>query len=363
MWGSTLMHHFLLPVAVLAMCASLFLTSPYAHSQAHRRPGTELPELGADTGMASLKEVKKRERILTIRKRLIAEQGAAKEREEEIARLTALVQSGASSRFEDDERILRYMQAQDSLPGVINRLRQDRDRSLRLMQLLKAAAGEEYADERIVTYVRQAGEALRRILKRQGEHQKRLAKIKRAIQKGRRDVSPPQHFANTTGLKVVLLTGKEHSFYLSEKLVSCHQFGAFLRESTTGAGGLHPQEADQPMTGLTWDLARQFCRWLSVQENATYRLPTTEEAALIGDHFPCAIWTNSAWEGPNAAARKVRERFGVAMKVAWDPNKKFGAGSVVGELPFASYDHLAFAVVTSRRTGRIHRWNRLRTKK
>jgi len=161
---------------------------------------------------------------------------------------------------------------------------------------------------------------------------------------------------------MTFLSSEEHSFYTSEKLVSCQQFAAFLKERASDMAATSP-EGNLPVTHLTWDLAREFCRWLSVLENITYRLPTVEEAALIGDRFPHAIWTESTWEGPDATARKVRERFGTSMKVIWDPKSKVVSDPLVGELPFAAYDQLAFAVVTSQKTGRIDRWNRLRTEK
>ncbi|MBT3376851.1 MAG: SUMF1/EgtB/PvdO family nonheme iron enzyme [Lentisphaerae bacterium] len=357
------MHHLPFSNAVLAIFASLLIFPSFAFSQTKGQRPAALPELGAGTGVASLREVKKRERVLTIRKQLMATQKAAGEREQEITRLTALVQSGTSTRLSADERVLRYMQAQDAHPAVADRLRQDREQSLHVMQQLKAAGDEEYSDERISAYIGQANQALRRMLRAQGEQQKRLTKIKRAILNGRRGVAPPPGFANRNSMAMTLLTDGEHSFYVSEKLVSTQQFSAFFKASTTGKEDGAPHKADKPMTGLSWDMARQFCRWLSVRENATYRLPTAAEAALIGERFPSAVWTNSTWEGPDPAARKVRERFGVPMKIIWDPHKRFGAETTVGELPFASYDELAFTVVTSRKTGRVDRWNRLRTEK
>ncbi|MBT4819520.1 MAG: hypothetical protein HON70_27675, partial [Lentisphaerae bacterium] len=134
MWGSTLMHHLPFSNAVLAIFASLLIFPSFAFSQTKGQRPAALPELGAGTGVASLREVKKRERVLTIRKQLMATQKAAGEREQEITRLTALVQSGTSTRLSADERVLRYMQAQDAHPAVADRLRQDREQSLHVMQ-------------------------------------------------------------------------------------------------------------------------------------------------------------------------------------------------------------------------------------
>src|SRR5262249_19537460 len=90
-------------------------------------------------------------------------------------------------------------------------------------------------------------------------------------------------------------------FYIARYPITNEQWQAWVTD-----GGLAVSWADdsdlnhsnQPVVGVTWHLAKRFCTWLSVQANASLRLPTEAEwegAARSSDayRYPWGdIWQN-----------------------------------------------------------------------
>src|SRR3954471_19760496 len=62
-----------------------------------------------------------------------------------------------------------------------------------------------------------------------------------------------------------------YDFFISETEVTAQQFAAF-RMDFQDAGRFAPYA-----TGMSWDDAAAFCRWLSQKEKRNYRLPTEAE--------------------------------------------------------------------------------------
>lgn len=62
-----------------------------------------------------------------------------------------------------------------------------------------------------------------------------------------------------------------HGFYMAEKEVSIGEFRRFEKDYK-GTGYFAPA-----VTGVSWEEAKAFCRWLSKKERKTYRLPTEAE--------------------------------------------------------------------------------------
>jgi formylglycine-generating enzyme required for sulfatase activity len=118
------------------------------------------------------------------------------------------------------------------------------------------------------------------------------------------------------------------AFLMATTQVTNTQYGNFVRTGSapppfwTDPNFNHP---NQPVTGVSWFQATQYCEWLRTQTGRAYRLPTEAEweRAARGDeeqkHFP---WGNespqslpdysSRWQyGPEPVARYAPNAFGL----------------------------------------------------
>ena len=60
----------------------------------------------------------------------------------------------------------------------------------------------------------------------------------------------------------------KRSFYLSDKLVTNHQYRDFNRQHSGGAVGGYTLEGDQqPVVKISWEDAVSYLNWLSLKEN------------------------------------------------------------------------------------------------
>ena len=102
-------------------------------------------------------------------------------------------------------------------------------------------------------------------------------------------------FVNSLGMKFVAVPGTSVKFSIWDTRVQ--DFEAFVKDTRYDAtGGMDSlrkgewgqhgdtwkspgfsQEATHPVVGVSWGDAKAFCKWLSVKEGKTYRLPTCEE--------------------------------------------------------------------------------------
>jgi len=103
------------------------------------------------------------------------------------------------------------------------------------------------------------------------------------------------------------------SFFISETEVTNEQYQAFVNETNRKApngwtNGVFPAgAANEPVTGVTWQDAVDYCQWLSTKIGATVRLPTEAEWELAargpqGLKYP---WGNE-WDDRAAASENKR---------------------------------------------------------
>ena len=113
-------------------------------------------------------------------------------------------------------------------------------------------------------------------------------------------------------------------FYLGVHEVTQQQYQAIM-------DGYNPSEdraAHQPVTNVNWSDAEEFCRRLSLREQALYRLPTEAEW-----EYACRAGTSTPWSS-GANASELR-------RAAWYENNSQGGPRLVGQLapnPWGLYD-------------------------
>jgi formylglycine-generating enzyme required for sulfatase activity len=75
------------------------------------------------------------------------------------------------------------------------------------------------------------------------------------------------------------------------------------------------QTDEDPVVGVSWNEARDFCAWLSKKEGRTYRLPTDEEwsAAVGSGKYP---WGN-AWPPPKGSGNYGDESYLKSLPGNW----------------------------------------------
>ena len=93
-------------------------------------------------------------------------------------------------------------------------------------------------------------------------------------------------------------------FYMSETEVTIRQYRQFKKEYS-GTGYFEPYA-----TGISWDEAQAFCKWLSKKEGKPYRLPTEAEweyAARAGTTTAMDGHTMKPGAGPRSSKPATRQ--------------------------------------------------------
>ena len=104
-------------------------------------------------------------------------------------------------------------------------------------------------------------------------------------------------------------------FSISETEVTNAQYAAYVRDTRHEApagwkgGEFRPGTAQEPVTGVTWHDASDYCAWLGRNHGATARLPTELEwtRAARGDRNQKYPW-GEEWRDGAAASREARVR-------------------------------------------------------
>ncbi len=121
----------------------------------------------------------------------------------------------------------------------------------------------------------------------------------------------------------------------------------------------------QPVVGVTFKDASDYCAWVGRRLNGQGALPTTALMPLAMAAVPdapkgLAWWTRNPWDGGAGAARDWRHEFGVRMFTLYDPDAVYGAGTACGELASAWSPKIGFWIVVPAETVAAERLHRLR---
>jgi len=127
-------------------------------------------------------------------------------------------------------------------------------------------------------------------------------------------------------------------FFIGETEVTNHQYQEFLKETNHAPpggwkdGDFPPGAANEPVTGVTWQDAVDYCQWLSTKMKATVRLPLEAEWELAargpqGLKYP---WGND-WDD-RAAASENKHGFVHAVKSYPAGRSSCGAYDMAGNV-------------------------------
>ena len=179
-------------------------------------------------------------------------------------------------------------------------------------------------------------------------------------------------------------------FYVSEKPTTVAQYQAITQSQARNNANLPAAASPSPpQCDISLSDAIRFSRMLSELEQKAYFLlnidlgkdyppipqarsgqqiyvlPDINQLKILSltNYAPsCALWINSPWQPNDLDSERALERFAVSFNIVWDPLRLFADSVTFGELPFARYPQLGFAVVTPTQTGWNLRWQRLLNK-
>lgn len=88
-------------------------------------------------------------------------------------------------------------------------------------------------------------------------------------------------FTNSLGMKFTALPGDLVLICIHETRVKDYQ--AFVQRDVSRIDTASTQDADFPITNVSWLDAKEFCEWLSKKEQRIYRLPTDREWSVAAE--------------------------------------------------------------------------------
>lgn len=322
----------------------LFFISPAVFSQ----------ELSDTSNVSKLSELFKFEQE--------AHKLSAKDYEQSLLALRSLPQIAV-----DDEKVSQCLQIRKTFLSLETTIKNARSRQLELINILNQLSGSIDLLPQQTSYVSHYLKELRIIGEQQDTMQRVIRSKLKELQTIVVRIPPPPFFISKAGIKMLLISNKENSFYISELPVS---EAVFTAVSDFFNGTNYPAEtpAQIPYKGkVNLDQAEKFCQNLSRFEGYTYSIPERSELAWANrrKHIPdIAVWCRSRWS-PDWEELEAQKRFGVALYTIWDPNKALSANadsSLSGELKNAAYDQLGFYIVTSVKNAQQQRLKRLQEK-
>jgi formylglycine-generating enzyme required for sulfatase activity len=309
------------------------------------------PRPAPKTSFPAIDELDRRERLLQIRSQSLLLRQDDQQRKKEINAVFAAM--GRLPKQESDEKtLLIAIQIQRDLIVAMDGLKNDRDRCLKILEMISAASREKTLNNETLAFLKGERNRTTNVLRLATLQSRRLHAAAKALKNTLRTIPPPASFVNRQGLTMVLIADGKDSFYISQEPVSAEKLKAAY------ANTKEPAPA-----AVNWYAAHRYAIWLSETESALYRLPTLahmETFVKHGGKVPEPVWTQTPDEPANNEERKMRTRFGVDMVTVFDPAGKLGDKPVMGELPFAAYPQMQFHVVTPAETGWRFRWNTLK---
>lgn len=306
----------------------------------------------------ALEEVERQEKLGRIQQGLAAEQTAHEERIRDFSQLAQQMRR-LNDLPNNDQRMLACMQLRQKIQELNQKLKDDRANRLGIGDEIRVVLKQEGANEQAIVYLRQATEAIQRLLAETANQEATLKRQLVWLNTYMQRIPPPPVFVNSAGIQMILVSAASEPFYVSAGPITRAIFRLNLEQSGTEEEPL-PTAA---MTDLTRISAEVFCRRLSGIEGRTYTLPTKTEIRKLleaGAKPQVAIWVADDWEPETAEERRMGTRFGVSFATIWDPANAFQDKSLVPDLAFAHYDTLGFLVTTNVEAGISARAKRLK---
>jgi formylglycine-generating enzyme required for sulfatase activity len=204
------------------------------------------------------------------------------------------------------------------------------------------------------------------------QREKRLDSIRQLVNRDK-EKTPPQWYVNSQGQTMVVIAGPvefgmgspddeptrpsdealhrkriPRSFALATKEVTVQQFQEFLKDhpdiGSRWKGSLEKSAPDEPIVGVTWFEAAQYCRWLSKREGISENKMCYPPIAQIkeGMSMPADyLWrtgyrlpTEAEWEYVCRAGASTSRHYGVAEELlgdyAWYAQYALGRARPVG---------------------------------
>jgi formylglycine-generating enzyme required for sulfatase activity len=313
----------------------------------------------------------RREALADLLHRLTLERDSRREEHRAYVEATSAAQA-LSALPDDDQKLRSCMALSADLGRLEEQLKESRLRRLEVLDRIQAQASQASpASVEGARILREADSEMRLMLSQQEEQARRMALLRRQLTAFVNRIPPPAEFRAASGVAMQLVGVGEAAFYLSVTPLSVGLYRRFQQtlapvhgsdEWTTYAATTGP---DAALTGVSWFEARRFCQWLSALDGVEYRLPPSQEAAVIGSVRPAAglaFWGDDLWNPDDHVARRDLKRFGVELVTVWDPSAVLAPKpGAFGDVAFARYPSLAIYVVAARQMGVAHRWQRLNT--
>ena len=331
----------------------LVLVCGFARGQAAAAPGAprnggSLPALAFPASSPA----DRRETLARIQETLLFQSQAQQQRLKEANGVH--VAMGRLAKTADAESfLLAGMEIQRDLAIALDGLREDRGQCLRILEWIEEASRGGNSSAEVARYLKGARAAATDAMRLQLVQRKRLENTATVLEGRLRQLPPPATFETSSGLAMVLVQGKELSFYISRAPVPPATVAkAFGREEGVP-------------TAVDWHQAARFCQWLTESASAPYALPTLEQMRIFserGGKVPQPVWTRDLHSPKDLREKNMRRRFGVELVMLFDPDLVLGDRIEREEVPFAAYPEVSFFVVTPAETGWWFRWHALRQK-
>lgn len=378
-------------VLVFFGCISCCILPLLAQAPTNPQPSAATSaDANPDLRFRALEEHEQRGAVLKIRDMLLFERGEEAKRVRSIAGFTNALQSTLMTR--DDIQQLAGMVAlwQEAIK-VLEEVNIANRRQIELIGLIDNAMVAGGLPPQVANFLQEAKKQANQLGLNQINQAKQLRSFGQAVQMAIMNVPPPKSYVSQSGITMLLCRQGKDAFYVSENPITEAQYEA-VTQPAAGANVNLAAAKDIPSpikTELNLNEALHFCRRLSqLEQNAylllninrgshyplipqagaerqLYALPDNKQLqvlSLAGYTPPCALWINSPWPPVDLEAERAQERFAVSFNIVWDPLGHLAGGKTFGELPFARYQQLGFAVVTPLQTGWNLRWQRLLNK-
>ncbi len=362
-----------------------------AQAPANAKPPAAAPaDANPDVRFRALDEHEQRGAVLKIRDKLLYERGEEAKRVRTIAGFTNALQNTLMNP-DDMQQLEGLVTLWQEANNVLEEVNSANRRQIELIGLIDNAMLAGNLPPQVANFLQEAKKQASQLGFNQINQAKQLRGFGQAVQMAIYNVPPPKSYLSHAGITMRLCRQGKDVFYVSDKPITAAQYQAVTQPPAGDNANLATANdiPSPPKTDVSFTEAMSFCRQLSQFEQNAYMLlnmnrgnhyplipqaGTDKQLYVLPDNSqlkilslasytpPCALWINSPWPPNDLDTERALERFAVSFTIVWDPLRRFVGSETFGELPFARYPQLGFAVVTHPQTGWNQRWQRLLNK-